>query len=295
MKILVTGANGLVGSHLIQQPNATFYSATRHAPVGSVAWLPADLAQEFDTAEWPRELGAIVCLAQSNRSRDLPGGAADLVAVNIASVARLMSFALECNPVPHVILASTGDVYGRSTGQLFKEEDAPFQNVAVPGLYPLSRKLSEDYARAFAQTYSIRLSIIRLFHIYGPGMPATALIDRLKTNILEGKTIRLDGEAGLSLTPTYVADLAKAIMRLIESDVEREAIELYNIAGPEVLSLRRIADAIGRQVNRSPVFEVAEAKQPPFIAASTEKFFTHYGEMEFTSFEKGLALSISDG
>jgi UDP-glucose 4-epimerase len=294
MKVLVTGANGLVGSHLIRQPNHEFYALTRHPPeVEEVHWLQADLAADFETSVFPKSLDAIVYLAQSNRYRDLPAGAADLINVNVAGVARLLQYALSLDPKPHIILASTGDVYGRSMGEPFSESDPLFQNVE-PSLYPLSRKLAEEYASSFAAQYGLKLSIIRLFHIYGEEMPQTALVARLTDNVLHKRVIRLDGENGIIINPTYVADLSQMILRLIQDKPsQRNAIEIYNLAGQQSYTLRHIVETIGERLGISPQFEIAEARPAPYITPSTDKFIQHYGEFETTSFEEGF--SKSDG
>jgi nucleoside-diphosphate-sugar epimerase len=297
MKVLVTGANGLVGRHLIRQPDFTFYAATRSQPdQAGVNWLPTDLSTDFETSHFPKSLDALVYLAQSNRHRNLPDGADDLIRVNIGGVVRMMGYVLRLDPKPHVILASTGDVYGRSHGEPFRENDPLFQNISgVPGLYPLSRKLAEEYAASFASQFGLRLTIIRLFHIYGEGMPSTALIARLWDNVLNERPIRLDGEDGIFINPTYVADVVRCIISLIRQTPQRNPVEIYNIAGARTYNLRQVGEIIGGQTGKTPIFETVEARQALYITPSVEKFMSHYGTFETVSFEEGFARVNKSG
>jgi nucleoside-diphosphate-sugar epimerase len=298
MNILVTGANGLVGQHLIRQTGFSFYAATRSQPDQSgVSWLPTDLSKDFETSHFPRSLDALVYLAQSKRYRDLPNGAEDLIRVNVGGVVKMLQYALTLDPKPQVILASTGDVYGRSLGEPFREADPFFQNInGLPPLYPLSRKIAEEYASSFASQFGLRLTIIRLFHIYGEGMPQTALITRLWDSITHGHLIRLDGENGISINPTYVADVVRCIISLMIQTPQRNPIEVYNIAGARTYSLRQIGEIIGERIGKNPIFETHLPQQALYITPSIDKFMTHYGAFETVSFEDGFArISRSGG
>ena len=78
------------------------------------------------------------------------------------------------------------------------------------------------------------------------------LIPRLIDNIREGRVISIQGQNGLRLNPIHVSDAATAVIAALSS----EDNSIYNIAGPEILSLRELCAEIEVLVGKPASFEI---------------------------------------
>ena len=96
--------------------------------------------------------------------------------------------------------------------------------------------------------------VVRPFFIYGPGQKRDMLIPRLFDSVASGKPITLQGDSGIRINPIHVNDAASAVAAIL--DLNESAT--FNIAGPEVLSIRDICECMGRYLGVEPIF----ARQP---------------------------------
>ena len=123
--ILITGASGLIGTHLMHSfgPNDTVYAISRGQPVpGATHILELDLAQQWSRADLPSGVDVVVHLAQSEHFRDFPHWAEDVFSVNTLSTVKLLDYAREIG-VRQFVLASSGGVYGAGANR-FSEDEA---------------------------------------------------------------------------------------------------------------------------------------------------------------------------
>ena len=237
-RIIVTGAGGLLGSHLV--PVLEGHGA-EVLPVGRPQF---DLSRPIDRSGLPGRADAIICLAQSRRFREFPEGANDMFAVNVASVADMLDHAASCRAKTFV-LASTGGVYAASPTPI--GETAPLADPMA--YYPASKRAAELLALSYASRFTV--VILRYFFIYGAGQDRQMLMPRLIDSVREGRAVALQGEEGIRINPIHASDAARATAAALALD--RSAV--VNVAGPEALSLRVMVQAIGRATNREPRFD----------------------------------------
>lgn len=247
MIVLVTGANGFVGSHLVRR------LAANHSVVAlardptrlramRIEALPADLSQPVDSKAWPATVDAIIHLAQANVS--FPESAQEMFAVNTASTQRLLDYARRSRAF-RFILASSGDVYGDRRG-LSKESDA----ARPAGYYAVTKYASELIAMSY-RDYTVPC-VLRLFQPFGPGQSGR-LIPKLAERVRKGEPVLVnDGDRPL-VTPLYIDDAVAAI----EKTLTVAYTGVINLAGDEAVSVRRLAEQIGSAVGRTPVFEAS--------------------------------------
>jgi UDP-glucose 4-epimerase len=241
MRVLVTGATGLIGSSLVARlarANEVF-AVTRHGgpELDGVEWIRQDLSQPLDAATLPAEVDAIAHLAQSERYRDFPDGAMDLFAVNVQSTAALLDYARDAGARAFV-LASSGGGYAPSPEPL--TEDSP---LSTPGPYFRSKRMAELLVENYAG--ELGGAILRFFFVYGPG--GKLLVARLARRILAGSEIVIEDDPGMAMNPIYVEDAAAAVEAALRLDTQMTV----NIAGSEVVRVRelveRLAGAMGRE------------------------------------------------
>lgn len=265
MRILVTGANGLLGRHAVRrfardhEIHALVHSAPSSAVEG-VNYHVIDLSREGGLDVLPSQIDAVVHLAQSSRFREFPEQALDVFSVNVGSTARLLEYARRSG-ARNFVLASSGGVYG--AGEEAFKENAVIQHHGRLGYY-LGSKLC---AEVLAQNYSslMNVSVLRFFFIYGQGQKRSMLVPRLIDNVLAGQPITLQGNDGIRINPVHVSDATAAVEKCLALD----GSHTFNVAGAEVMSLRAIAETIGHAVGREPVLKV-DATEPRHLIANID-------------------------
>jgi len=251
-KILLTGASGLLGSHLVRLLNG---NVELHVWTG-------DLSQGVGAASLPDRLDAVIHLAQSRRFRDFPEAAGEVARVNALAVVDLAAHALHAGAT-HLIYASTGSVYATRPEAL--TEDAPIADAASMSFYAATKYAGERLLAPFATRLNV--IILRPFFIYGPGQDRSMLIPRLIRAVKSGDLIRLAGPDGIRLNPIHAEDAAAAV----RSALALEGTHTINVAGPDVFSLRELAGEIGRCVGRMPKFELDNSEAPANLIGDTSR------------------------
>lgn len=257
-RILVTGAGGLLGRHLVPLLAAdNQVLCLGRGQGGDGAQIAADLSRPLDPDVLPDRIDAVVYLAQSRRFRDFPDGAADMLAVNVAAPLALVDAACR-RGARTFVFASTGGVYAPAA--------APLDEGMVPapsGFYAASKAACET----LLQPYSALLDVVvlRYFFIYGPGQDGSMLLPRLVGSVREGRPVTVQGGEGLRINPVHAEDAARATRAAL--DLGKSAT--INVAGPDPRSLREICEGIGERLGIAPRFVQGEAGGPADLVAST--------------------------
>ena len=116
--------------------------------------------------------------------------------------------------VQHLTYASTSSVYGANTNMPFKESNEASNPLQF---YAATKKANELMAHSYSNLYNIPTSGLRFFTVYGPwGRPDMALFLFTK-NILEGKPINIFNNGEHSRDFTYVEDIVEGVVRVNDS------------------------------------------------------------------------------
>jgi nucleoside-diphosphate-sugar epimerase len=257
VRVLLTGANGFVGSHTLDalveagHEVAVMLRTTsdtrfieRHLPGLDVRYGTLD--DERSLREAVRGASAVVhCAGKTKAVRRK-----DYYAVN-ADGARRMAEA--CNAraatVEHLVLISSLAVSGPGTRQRPALEEAPPRPVST---YGKSKALGEQWAREVSR---VPLTVLRPAAVYGPRdvdfCPAFRAVSRGWKPLLGG------GRAGLSLV--FARDLARAVLACLDPGQARGGT--YHVAHPVAWTQRaflaRIAEALGVRARRLRLPRVA--------------------------------------
>ena len=257
-KILITGANGLIGHELLKQLSEenTIYALSRSKPDiihSNIFFIEFDLTQDFNAASLPAEIDIIYHLAQSEHFREFPKKSMDVFHVNTLSTLRLLDYARK-RGCKQFIYASSGGVYGNSNEGF--TEDQPLLNKENLGFYLSTKFCSELLAENYSSYFDV--IITRFFFVYGERQNKSMLIPRLIDNIKNGLVIGIQGKEGLKINPIYVDDVAVALMKMMTINGSYK----INIGGEEILSLKEICNTIGEILNTTPHYKIngSEAK-----------------------------------
>ncbi|HZK39663.1 MAG TPA: NAD-dependent 4,6-dehydratase LegB, partial [Clostridia bacterium] len=308
-KILVTGADGFIGSHLTEElvkKGHKLKAFVYYNSFNSWGWidtLPKDVLKEIEVfagdirdPNGVREamkgidevfhLAALIAIPFSYHSPDAYVDTNIKGTLNVLQAAR----ALETS---RVLITSTSEVYG--TAQYVPiDEDHPYQGQSP---YSATKIGADRLAESFYRSFNLPLTIVRPFNTYGPRQSARAVIPTIISQLLAGKeTIELG-----SLTPTrdfnYVKDTAKGFIKIAES--EKTVGEEINIATGTEISIGRLAEELIKQINPKAKIHCDEQRLRPEksevnrLLGSNEKIKRLTGWEPKYSLEQGIALTIA--
>jgi UDP-glucose 4-epimerase len=261
MQLVVTGASGFVGRHLLRALSGRYEIVCLEldpsvlAGVDGATVVAGDLTGRDWLSKLPARADAIVHLAQATAS--FPGGADALFAVNAASTQALASYAIEAG-LRRFVLASTGSVY-RPQSRPIVETDP----IDPSGFYAATKTISELILRPYEGEFGV--SILRLFAPYGPGQ-VDRMIPKLIGAVRDGKTVTLYNGGEPRLKPIHVSDL----VAIIEEALHLDGSQTVNVAGPEIVGVREIAQLAADTLGREPVFAQESRPGAGDLIADTE-------------------------
>ena len=258
-KVLVTGADGFIGSHLTESLLEKGYEVRAFAYYNSFnrwGWLdslPAEKLREIEVftgdirdpngvreamegMEGVFHLAALIAIPFSYHSPD------SYVDTNIKGTLNVLQAARQLG-TERILVTSTSEVYG--TAQYVPiDEKHPYQGQSP---YSATKIGADRLAESFYRSFQLPVSIVRPFNTYGPRQSARAVIPTIISQLLAGKEeIRLG-----ALTPTrdfnYVKDTAAGFIAIAESfhTVGQE----INIASQREISIGDLAETIISQIN----------------------------------------------
>jgi nucleoside-diphosphate-sugar epimerase len=118
---------------------------------------------------------------------------------------------------------------------------------------------------------------------YGSGQSEKMLLPTIAAKVRAGTPVDLHGPDGLRCNPVAVGDVAEAIRRCLFLD----GSQTLNVAGPEVLTLRQVAESVGAAVRREPRFQ-SKAESPPVIVGDTGRLRAALSWQPATRFTDGV-------
>lgn len=306
-KVLVTGADGFIGSHLTEELVKKGYEVKAFVFYNSFntwGWLdtlsddimkhveifqgdvrdPNGVKQAMKGCEAVFHLAALIAIPFSYHSPDT------YVDTNIKGTLNVLQAAREYGI--RVLVTSTSEVYG--TAQYVPiDEKHPFQGQSP---YSATKIGADRLAESFYRSFDLPVTIVRPFNTYGPRQSARAVIPTIILQLLAGKSeIKLG-----SLTPTrdfnYVKDTAHGFIAMYESD--RTIGQEINIATQREISIGQLAEELIRQIKPDAKIICDEQRLRPEKSEVNRLLGCNQKIMELTdwkpqyTFEQGLAETI---
>lgn len=169
---------------------------------------------------------------------------------------------LECCknfPVKHCLYASSSSVYGNNSKVPFIESD----NVDHPiSLYAATKKSNELMAHTYSHLFQIPTTGLRFFTVYGPwGRPDMAYFSFTK-NIIENKPIKVFNNGDLSRDFTFVSDIVEGIGSLLDkSSNENTPYQLFNIGNDNPVTLLEFIKTLEKHLGKKALKEFQPMQQ----------------------------------
>ncbi len=272
-KILVTGADGFIGSHLVEELVRRGYNLrafVHYNSFNSWGWLdhsPRHIVKEVDIyagdirdphgvrkalrgCNLVAHLAALIAIPYSYYSPDT------YLETNVKGTLNVLQTARESS-VEKVIHTSTSEVYGTARFVPITEEH-PLQGQSP---YAATKIAADQMAMAFYYSFGTPVAIIRPFNTYGPRQSARAVIPAIITQIVSGRRrIKLG-----ALHPTrdfnYVKDTVRGFIAALES--EKAIGEIINIGSNYEISVGETALLAAEAMGVEIEIEIEEERLRP--------------------------------
>ena len=259
-KVLVTGADGFIGSHLVEalvKNNFDVKAFVMYNSFGSWGWLDhldENLKKEIDIfmgdirdpngvrtaikgSEIVFHLAALIGIPYSYHSPD------SYVDTNIKGTLNVLQASKDFN-IKQIIHTSTSEVYG-SARFVPITEDHPLQGQSP---YSASKIGADQLALSFFNSFDLPVSIIRPFNTYGPRQSARAVIPTIITQIIQGKEEIKLGSTSPTRDFSYISDTVDGFISTISA---QNAIgEVINLGNSFEVSIGETALLISKLMNK---------------------------------------------
>lgn len=307
-KVLVTGADGFIGSHLVEELLVQGYDVKAFVYYNSFntwGWIDTfpqakkdaidifagDVRDHNAVREAMKDvdavchLAALIAIPYSYYAPDA------YVDVNIKGTLNVLQAARDLN-IQRVLVTSTSEVYGTAKYVPIDEEH-PFQGQSP---YSATKIGADRLAESFYRSFDLPVTIVRPFNTYGPRQSARAVIPTIITQLLAGKEeIKLG-----SLHPTrdfnYVKDTVRGFVSILKSD--KTIGEEINIATQREISIKELADELIRQINPNARVVSDDIRKRPDKSEVERLLGSNKKIMELTdwkpmyTFEEGIKETI---
>lgn len=225
-RILVTGASGFIGKHLIPRLRAEGHE------VFEASARSGDVAEDSTWKTFPLA-DVVVHLAAKSFVPDSWEAPGQFLRTNLLGTVAAMEY---CRAHDARLVFPSSYMYG-DAGRLPIPETA---TLVAANPYALSKKLAEEACGFFGDRFSINITILRPFNVYGPGQSDTFLIPTIVNQLKAGKDIRVK-----DLEPrrdyVYVRDVVEAMIRAVTCD---RGFSVFNVGSGESHSVAELIRTI---------------------------------------------------
>jgi UDP-glucose 4-epimerase len=250
-RVLVTGATGFVGRHLVRyltDAGVAVVVAAREperVPSGASEVIRWDLRQGRLPTSLLRDVSAVVHLAAYLPASYLdPGEASRCLEHNALGSLALVQSLVEAE-VPSLVNVSSGNVYRDTTSPA--REDAPAFPFRHAPYYLASKLVQEIFAEHLAERAGFRLVTLRPSAVYGPAMRG-GMVHGFATRLLRGERVVVQDAGRYTVDLVYVDDVVRGVF----SALERPVRGCFNLGSGERVSTLEVATLLAELTHAAP-------------------------------------------
>lgn len=273
-KVLVTGADGFIGSHLVEAliaEGAKVKAFCFYNSFNSWGWLdtlpkeklskvemflgdvrdPNGVRVAIKNCDVVFHLAALIGIPYSYHSPD------NYVDTNIKGTLNILQAARD-SQVKKILVTSTSEVYG--TAQYVPIDEKHSFQAQSP--YSATKIGADRIAESFFRSFDLPVVIARPFNTYGPRQSARAIIPTIITQLLDGQTEVKLGSVHPTRDLNFVSDVCAGFLALAQS--EKTVGKEVNIGSGVEVSIKELAQTIISLINpKARIISTDERKRPP--------------------------------
>ncbi|MFM7128752.1 MAG: GDP-mannose 4,6-dehydratase [bacterium] len=306
MNILVTGAAGFIGSHVVDQlllENHQVTGLDNFDPFYAETLKRDNLASALKNKGFKLVEGdirsfslisslfetirpdAVIHLAARAGVRPSLEDPSLYMDVNVTGTTNIFEAARRLEKPPKVVYASSSSVYGDRETAPFRETEDVDSPISP---YAASKRACEIIASTFHHLYGLPITGLRFFTAFGPRNRPDLAIAKFTKLILERKPIPVFGNGSTRRDYTYVSDISDGVVRAMH---HCHKLHLYNLGNSHPIRLIDMIQTIGSATGVEPILEFQEA-QPGDVNQTFADISLASHEIGFeprTPFAEGIA------
>ena len=311
-RVLVTGAAGFIGSHLVDRLLRDGWTVTAIDNFDPFYAREIKEAQIREHLEHPhyrlleldlRDLSAlrqqaglashsydvVVHLAARAGVRPSILDPIGYQEVNVRGTQNLLEFARE-HRIPQFVFASSSSVYGINPRVPWSEDD----HVLLPISPYASTKVSgELLGHVYSHLFGIRFIALRFFTVYGPRQRPDLAIHKFARSILAGRAIPVFGDGATRRDYTFIDDVVNGVVSAMT--YRSTPFEVINLGNSSTVSLEEMIGQIEKALGVEAVLDrqPEQSGDVPQTWASIEKARNELNYEPATRFEEGIGKFVA--
>jgi len=293
MKVLVTGASGFIGTHvlkLLSKRECEIHAVSSNSNHGTgnekINWHTADLLNHYEATAVIEKIKPdhLLHLAWYTKHSDIWNGSENF---RWTAASHVISEKFIDKGGKRIVFSGTCGEYDWKFGYC-KEYETPENPWTFYGRCKLSYHSVIDSLR---QKSDVSYANGRIFFVYGPGEFENRLVADVILSLLNNKKAKCSH--GMQIRDyLHVQDVATGLVELLFSDITGTV----NIGSGEPVRLRDIIDLIGTKLGRNHLIEYGKklpgSHEPPVIFADTSRLTEELGVKPYYDLEKGIVQTI---
>lgn len=306
----VTGADGFIGSHLVEHLVESGYrvrALTQYNSFGTWGWLdslepafldnvdvmpgdirdPASVLSLTSGVDSVFHLAALIAIPYSYQAPR------SYVETNVLGTLHVLE-AVRAHGTPRLVHTSTSETYGTARTVPISE-DHPLQTQSP---YAASKLAADKLVESYHASFDVPAVTLRPFNTFGPRQSARAVIPTVVSQIAAGaESIQL-GMLDPTRDFTFVKDTAAAFATLGAAPADRVVGEVFNAGTGAEISIGRLAEEIARLMGREVAIRSDQARLRPEksevmrLVCDSSKLQRHTDWRPAHDLEAGLKLTI---
>ncbi|WP_308468117.1 NAD-dependent epimerase/dehydratase family protein [Rathayibacter soli] len=300
-KALVIGANGFIGSHLVDELARAghevtafdrFSSRTPTFQASDVRLCVGEFLSRADLDTVVQGQDLVFHFLSTTSPATAEADPTLDIRTNLAQTVELLESCANAG-IAHFYFASTG---GAIYGQQGRSEYAETDQTMPISPYAIGKLAIERYLRYFDATHGLASTTFRISNPYGTRQhprKKQGLIPIALRQVLLGKPVIQYGDGSMVRDYVYVADL----VRMIVATVDREtAFDVYNLGSGIGYSVSEVFESLRRVSGID--FSIEHQPTPPTfvdrVVLDTRRFRSEFGGETLTSLDDGVRLTLAE-
>jgi nucleoside-diphosphate-sugar epimerase len=294
-KVLITGATGFLGRHLVStavRSGAVVITTSRsEATTGAAMHVPMDLGDRVRLFAMVREIEPIAVLHVASAGVSGKAELGELMRTNVMGTDNLLAAASALPEAPAVVLAGSGYEYAPQSRNL--TENDPVFPVSPYGI-------SKAAASFCAGTYAghMPVTLLRLFNIYGPCEREPRLLPYVVACAKAGRAVELTACEQVR-DFVFVKDIAGLFWRALECPPQNGSLRTLNVGSDSPVPLKRFVIVLLEVLHEKGLDPRVQfgarpyrAGEPMYYAANPRHLLETLGELPPTTLEEGIRESV---
>lgn len=293
-RVAVIGANGFIGSHLVDQLASAGHEVTAFDRFSSgavsfkadVRRIKGDFLNLDDLQQVVQGQDLLFHFLSTSTPATAERDPSFDARTNVLQSIELMRLASEAD-INHVFFASTGGaIYGNNGSTVCSEED-----ITLPvSPYAIGKLTIENYLRYFRARFDLQSTTFRISNPFGTRQHIDrkqGLVPIVLRQILRGEEVVQLGDGSMVRDYVYVEDLVKMISTVVDQGSSQD---VYNLGSGEGRSVSSVLETIREVTGRDFALRVAPkpATYVDKVTLDISRFVNEYGAPKFTNFADGV-------